>query len=118
MLHGEACLKDIHETVENLFKSKGEGNGAISTAGLPRIIITKEDLGSEGKMIADYFVALELTKTKSEARRLIKGGGAKLDGVQIKEETFMLTTDAFDGEKKKEVMLSAGKKKHAMIELQ
>ena len=64
--------------------------------------------------MADFFVRLELVKSKAEARRLIKGGGARLDGEAIKDETFVITLDLFS---KPEIMLSAGKKKHGIVEL-
>lgn len=58
---------------------------------------------------------LDMAKSKGEAKRLIKGGGAKIDGQAIKDEQFVLTAAAFT--EKGEVMLSAGKKKHGMVEL-
>lgn len=64
--------------------------------------------------VAELFVRLDMAKSKNEARRLIKGGGAKQDGEVIKEETKVLTAAEFKGT---EVMLSAGKKKHGIVEL-
>jgi tyrosyl-tRNA synthetase len=78
-------------------------------------VTIKADELAAGLMVADLFVRLELTKSKNEARRLIKGGGARLDGESIKEETMVLTAEHFAS--KAEVMLSAGKKKHGMVEL-
>lgn len=77
--------------------------------------VTAAELGDAGLMVADLFVRLEMAKSKAEARRLIKGGGARLDGEAIKEETFAVTPATFAG--KTEIMLSAGKKKHGMVEL-
>lgn len=110
LLHGEECLKEIHATVANLFA----GGSTEDTAALPRVVVTKSELGDAGVQVAELFVRLDLAKSKAEARRLIKGGGARLNGEQIKEETFVVTVDSFD---KPEIMLSAGKKKHGMIEL-
>jgi tyrosyl-tRNA synthetase len=79
------------------------------------VSVTAAELGEAGLMAADLFVRLDLAKSKAEARRLIKGGGARIDGEPIKEETFVVTPAAFQG--KPEIMLSAGKKKHGMVEL-
>lgn len=69
-----------------------------------------------GMAVVDLFIRLELAKTKSEVRRLIKGGGAKLNDQKILEEAFVVDLSAFDG--KQELKLSSGKKKHGMIYLE
>lgn len=94
--------------------STGTPHRTASTA-LPRVSVTAAELGDAGLMVADLFVRLDMAKSKAEARRLIKGGGARLDGEAIKEETYAVTPATFAG--KPEIMLSAGKKKHGMVEL-
>lgn len=69
-----------------------------------------------GMAVVDLFIRLELAKTKSEVRRLIKGGGAKLNDQKIMEEAFVVNLCAFDG--KQELKLSSGKKKHGIIYLE
>ncbi len=69
-----------------------------------------------GMAVVDLFIRLELANTKSEVRRLIKGGGAKLNGEKITEEDFQVDLSAFDG--KQELKLSSGKKKHGIIFLE
>jgi tyrosyl-tRNA synthetase len=101
LLHGEACLAEIHATVANLFS----GGGSDNTAALPRVVVEKAELGEGGVQVAELFVRLEMAKSKAEARRLIKGGGVRLDGVAA--ASFV----------KPEIMLSAGKKKHGIVEL-
>lgn len=66
-----------------------------------------------GMAVVDLFIRLELAKTKSEVRRLIKGGGAKLNDEKIMDENFVVDTSTFDG--KDELKLSSGKKKHGII---
>lgn len=110
LLHGEECLAEIHATVANLFS----GGGSDNTSALPRVVVGKEELGEAGLQVAELFVRLEMAKSKAEARRLIKGGGARLDGEAIKDETFVVTAASFV---KPEIMLSAGKKKHGIVEL-
>ena len=110
MLHGKDCLAEIHQTVENMFKGAGE-----STDGLPRIFVEASELEGDGKRFADLFMDLELTKSKKEARRLIAGGGAKVDGEKIADEMAALTMADMDG--KTEVVLRAGKKRAGVVEL-
>lgn len=69
-----------------------------------------------GMAVVDLFIRLELAKTKSEVRRLIKGGGAKLNDEKIVEEAFVVDLSVFD--EKQELKLSSGKKKHGIIYLE
>lgn len=66
-----------------------------------------------GMEVVDLFIRLDLAKTKSEVRRLIKGGGAKLNDQKIGDEKFLVDRETFDG--KVELKLSSGKKKHGII---
>jgi tyrosyl-tRNA synthetase len=112
LLHGRDCLKTIHETVDNMFKNKA---GSASTESLPRIFVAKADL-EEGVRFADLFLDLKLASSKKEARRLIQGGGAKLNDVKIEDEVGALTLADFGDEK--EVTLRAGKKRAGVVEIQ
>lgn len=67
----------------------------------------------QGIPIVDMFLKAELGSSKGEVRRLIKGGGARLNDAKVQDEgQIVLGSDYVDGE----VKLSAGKKKHAIIE--
>jgi tyrosyl-tRNA synthetase len=111
MLHGRDCLPQIHETIENMFKGGGE-----STDGLPRVFVSAADLEGDGKRLADLFLELGLASSKKDARRLIAGGGGKIDNEKIESETAALTEADFDG--KTEIVLRAGKKRAGVVELQ
>jgi tyrosyl-tRNA synthetase len=119
LLHGRECLKAIHETIDTMFKG---GAQSSSTESLPRIYVTADELkkndgeGGEGKRFLDLFVELSLASSKKDARRLINGGGARLEGEKITDENGALTLDDFiDG--KTEVTLRAGKKRAGVVEL-
>merc|ERR1740124_1359735 len=84
MLHGRDCLEDIHNTVESMFKKKNSGGGG--TESLPRIFVSSGDFDDSGIKFADLFLDLKLASSKKEARRLIKGGGAKIGDVKITDE--------------------------------
>ena len=59
--------------------------------------------------LIDALVALNFVTSKKEARRMIQGGGARVDGDVISDENFvMLPTKA-------PVKISAGKKKHGLL---
>ena len=99
LLHGADCLPAIHETADSLFKNKG-GN----LADLPRVEIAEASIS-----VVDALIAAEFAKSKGEARRLIKGGGARVDGVKVEDvEQEVALAGA-------EVKLSSGKKKHALL---
>ena len=120
LLHGRDCLTAIHETVEQMFKSKknGGGAGAGSTESLPRIFVTADEIGDDGIRFADLFLQTGLAQSKKDARRLIQGGGARLEDVKIEDENGSLTMADFDDGSKTEVTLRAGKKRAAVVELQ
>eukprot|EP00555_Chaetoceros_dichaeta_P005483 CAMPEP_0198253334 /NCGR_PEP_ID=MMETSP1447-20131203/3785_1 /TAXON_ID=420782 /ORGANISM="Chaetoceros dichaeta, Strain CCMP1751" /LENGTH=503 /DNA_ID=CAMNT_0043938975 /DNA_START=153 /DNA_END=1664 /DNA_ORIENTATION=- len=111
MLHGRDCLENIHNTVESMFK-KSKGGG---TESLPRIFVSSGDFDGDGIKFADLFLDLKLASSKKEARRLIKGGGAKLGDEKITDEQGTLALDDFGGAN--EVTLRAGKKRAGVIEL-
>jgi len=99
LLHGADCLPAIHETADSLFKNKG-GN----LADLPRVEVAEDSI-----TVVDALIAAEFAKSKGEARRLIKGGGARVDGVKVEDvEQEVALAGA-------EVKLSSGKKKHALL---
>ncbi|CAM9282802.1 unnamed protein product [Ectocarpus fasciculatus] len=108
LLHGEACLKAIHQTVKQVFA----GGVGGSNAALPRAKMETAE-AEAGMAVVDLFIRLELAKTKSEVRRLIKGGGAKLNDQKITDEGFVVDLSTFDGNE--ELKLSSGKKRHGII---
>ncbi|WP_294265130.1 tyrosine--tRNA ligase [uncultured Sphingomonas sp.] len=59
--------------------------------------------------IVDALVALGFAASKGEARRLIKGGGARVDGAKVEDEALVITVDGDD------VRVSAGKKNHGLL---
>ena len=57
--------------------------------------------------------AAGLTSSNGEARRLIKGGGARVNDVVIADEQHMLVPDR--DMKDGVIKLSAGRKKHVLV---
>lgn len=59
--------------------------------------------------IIDALLALDFVSSKKEARRLIGGGGAKVDGVMVSDENHAIAAQSGP------VKISAGKKKHGLL---
>lgn len=58
---------------------------------------------------SDALAELGLVASKGEAKRLIKGGGARVDGEPVKDEAARVTLGA------EPVRVSAGKKLHGLV---
>lgn len=109
LLHGAESLPQIHKTISSMFSGKG-----TSTESLPRFAITKDDVGTIS--YAECFVSLGLATSRNEAKRLIKGGGAKIgDNVKIDDINGCLSEEDLNGGE--EVILRAGKKRAGVIEV-
>lgn len=106
LAHGADAAATAVETAEKTFEQ-----GKLS-ADLPTTEIPQSDLDA-GIPAFQLFVRADLAKSNGEARRLIKGGGGKLNDKGIGDETQTITSAALndDGVLK----LSAGKKRHALI---
>jgi tyrosyl-tRNA synthetase len=78
--------------------------------GLHQVTITSADATNLSVITALNMVGL--AKSNGEARRLIRGGGAKLNDNPITDEGAMISIADFQGSK---VKISAGKKRHALI---
>ena len=59
--------------------------------------------------VIDALVALGFVASKKEARRMIQGGGARIDGLVVSDEDAMISQGGAP------VKISAGKKKHGLI---
>jgi tyrosyl-tRNA synthetase len=104
---GEQAAQTAAQTAQNAFVMG-------TTEGLPTTILQKSDF-ENGYNILDLLVFLELAPTKSEARRLIKGGGIKLNDIAVNDDTLKITLDNFDDGTLK---ISVGKKKHHLIRIE
>jgi tyrosyl-tRNA synthetase len=59
--------------------------------------------------VIDALVFIGFAASKGEARRLIAGGGARLDGVQVTDENHIISEISSD------LQISSGKKKHGIL---
>jgi len=97
MCRGRAAAEEAAETARKTFE-EGTAGGA-----LPTLAVSGGSIS-----VVDALVGLGFCASKGEARRLIKGGGARVEGEKIDDEA---ATIAVSGE----VRLSAGKKHHGLL---
>ena len=87
MLHGADKLADIRATAATLFTAGGGGAKDSDTSALPRVVVSAEEL-AEGVPVIDLFIRLEFGKSKGEVKRLVSGGGARLNDVREHESNL------------------------------
>lgn len=106
LCHGEAAAKEAEETARKTFEQGGVGED------LPSITIGKGEL-DEGLPVITALVQSGLVSSNGEAKRLIKGGGARVNDNKVEAEDLALTSSDLQGDGY--IKLSAGKKKHALV---
>ncbi len=105
MCHGLQAAQKAEATARETF----EGGGTSDD--LPTISIDGARL-TDGLGLLEAFVIAGLAKTNSEARRLVQGGGARLNDAPQNDIGFSLTqADVINGA----IKLSAGKKRHVLL---
>jgi tyrosyl-tRNA synthetase len=106
LCHGEAAAAAAAETARKTFEEGGLGEA------LPTIEVARGEL-AEGLPAYDLLRRAGLTASNGEARRLIKGGGARVNDAVIADEARTIGLDDLNPEGV--VKLSAGKKRHALV---
>ena len=105
LLHGREAADGAAETARRAFE---EGVAADT---LPTHWVAGTDLAT-GIAAIRLFADSGLAMSLGEARRLIRGGGARVNDVALKDEAAVVTdADLRDGA----VKLSAGKKQHRLV---
>ncbi len=97
LCRGEAAAQAAQATADATFAGGGVG------ADLPVLA-----LPNDGISVIDALVGIGFAASRGEAKRLISGGGARLDGAAITDESALIGGGT-------EQRLSAGKKKHGII---
>ncbi|MBN41951.1 MAG: tyrosine--tRNA ligase [Alphaproteobacteria bacterium] len=106
LLHGADTAKQAAETAQKTFEA------GVTADGLPTTELPTEELEA-GIALFALMARAGLAATNSEARRLIKGGGARINDTLVNNETHEVGTDAINSDGV--IKLSAGKKRHALI---
>lgn len=96
----EYCGKDGAEFGQNEFIN------VVSNKGIPQDI--QEIKIEDGKNILDLLLELNFVASKGEAKRLIQGGGVKIDGQKISDMNYVLKIE-------ESVILQSGKRNFAKL---
>ena len=106
LCHGRSAAEEAAETARITFEEK-----ALGTA-LPTITVDKDELAN-GMNAFELFVLAGLSNSNGEARRLVRGGGGRInDVVRTDEMEIVSMADTNDDGV---IKLSAGKKRHVLI---
>lgn len=97
MYHGTQAAITAEEQFKQVFQEKLNPDDILA-------------FKTKARNIIDVLVATKLASSNSEARRLIKQGGVKVDGKQIKDENFKIGKIDQDG-----VVIQKGKRHFAKI---
>jgi tyrosyl-tRNA synthetase len=116
-LHGETGLARAQQATRALFGGDVTGLGADDVADIfadvPSHELSREELGGEGKALADLLAETGAAGSKGEARRSIEGGGVYVNNVRVDDVARRVTThDAIEG---RFILLRMGKKRHHLV---
>ncbi|MCH7796716.1 MAG: tyrosine--tRNA ligase, partial [Proteobacteria bacterium] len=106
LCHGPAAAEAVAETARRTFEEGGLGDE------LPTIEVPRERL-AQGIPAYELLRQSGLTASNGEARRLIKGGGGRINDATIDNEGR--SVDLSDLGPDGIIKLSAGKKRHALV---
>jgi len=106
LCHGRAAAEAAAETAREVFEAGGAGGE------LPEVVLSRGAL-ERGIPAFELFARAGLAASNSEARRLIKGGGARINDAVIKGETQPVSLADLDPQGL--IKLSAGRKRHAIV---
>lgn len=123
MLHGQACLEGIHTAARSLFTAAAaaQAGSSMDLDSLVKIQLAEGDLLGfpeggipEGEIqVVDLLLKAGFATTKSEGRRLIEAGGARINDDKIVD--VRATVSARDFDTVGRLKLSGSKKKHVLI---
>lgn len=106
LCHGADAAEQAATAAHAVFEG-----GSESIEGLPVVACDRASLASGMPVIELLFLA-GLAASNSEARRLVRGGGARLNDERIDDETATVDLNALrDGG----IKLSAGRKRHVLV---
>ncbi|MFC4351236.1 tyrosine--tRNA ligase [Fodinicurvata halophila] len=106
LCRSEEDARHAAETARQTFEEGQSGEG------LPRITVARDRL-SGGIPLYELLREAGLSKSNGDARRLIKGGGARVNDARVEDEGYLVNLNDLDGES---VKISAGRKRHALVE--
>ncbi|UWR27835.1 tyrosine--tRNA ligase [Sulfitobacter sp. S223] len=106
LLHGAEAAAAAEATAREVFEKGGVGDD------LPTLTLSAADVG-DGISVVQLLVKSGLAGSGKEAKRLISENGARLDDAPLTDAGMILDAAALASP----VKLSAGKKRHALVQL-
>jgi len=106
LLHGAEAAQAAEATAREVFEKGGVGDD------LPTLTLSADEIG-DGVSIVQLIVKSGLAKSGKEAKRLIAENGARLNDEPVTEAGLMIDAGALV----EPIKLSAGKKRHALVQL-
>ncbi len=106
LLHGTEAAATAEATAREVFEKGGVGGD------LPTLTLSPDELG-DGMSIVQIIVKSGLAKSGKEAKRLIAENGARLDDAPLTDAGLMIDAGTLSSP----IKLSAGKKRHALVQL-
>ncbi|MFK7837801.1 MAG: tyrosine--tRNA ligase [Sulfitobacter sp.] len=106
LLHGAEAAAAAEATAREVFEKGGVGDD------LPTLTLSAEDIG-DGISIVQLIVKSGLAGSGKEAKRLIAENGAKMNDAALTDAGLMMDAAALATP----VKLSAGKKRHALVQI-
>ncbi|PVA06028.1 tyrosine--tRNA ligase [Thalassorhabdomicrobium marinisediminis] len=106
LLHGTEAAEAAAQTAKEVFEKGGVGDD------LPTLTLSPDELG-DGISIVQLIVKSGLAGSGKEAKRLIAEGGAKLNDAALTDAGRMIAP----ADLATPIKLSAGKKRHALVQL-
>ncbi|WP_296417484.1 tyrosine--tRNA ligase [Pseudooctadecabacter sp.] len=106
LLHGRAAAEAAAQTAREVFEKGGVGDD------LPTLTLAAGDVG-DGISIVQLIVKSGLAGSGKEAKRLIAEGGAKMNDAAVTDTGLLIAPTDLNTP----IKLSAGKKRHALVQL-
>ncbi len=108
LCHGDRAAKQAAETAKKTFEQGGVG------ADIPVFELAEKDIG-KGIPVYDLLRQSGLATSGGDAKRLIRGGGARINDQKIEDENMLVDHNYFkDSDSLK---FSVGRKKHMLVKL-
>ena len=108
LLHGNESARNAENTAKETFQGSGVGKD------LPEIKMSSKKI-YQGINILDILSSENIVSSKSEARRIIKNKGIKINDVVINNDKIIINKETF--KENNFIKISNGKKKHYIIKI-
>ncbi len=109
IIHGQEAADSALAAAKSMFSAGGE----MDLEGMPSLEIEALEV-EQGLSLVDLYARTDLCKSKSDARRLIKQGGARVNEEQVKDIEAMVDGKMIKDEK---IILKAGKKRYFLVKI-